>query len=448
MTTQIQEYSQTEAALAMLRERYAGAQFPVETPEGMKEAKAARSELRKYRTDLERVRKEIKGPALERCRLIDAEAKRITEELRALEDPIAEQIEAEERRQEEERQERIRQEQERVEAIQRRIDDIRHAVEPIAWDTPSTEIATTIALVEEIAIDDSFAEFIEQARDAKDATLARLRELESQAKAREEDEARRKAEQAELERRRADEERKRAIRERIDRLRVDPESIEWHGCSSEQIAAHLSAVKHTVIDESFGEFQQDARDAKELAITRLEKLHAAAVDREQEEARRRAELEAQEQRLAAERKRQAVRDQISIILALPAQCPGLTSAEIERVLARAESFIIPEIDDAGLRLEAEEAKVNSLNAIRLALDGRRKYEAEQADLARQKAAQEQREREEAERKRQAEEAARKARYPGDDAIVASVMSTFGVTAEIAEKWLQRYAENVKRSAAA
>ena len=96
--TQIQEYSQTEQALAELRQRYEGATFDLSTTAGDKAARAARAEVKGYSVALEAKRKEIKAPALEHCRLIDAEAARITEELLKLEKPIDEQIKADEQR--------------------------------------------------------------------------------------------------------------------------------------------------------------------------------------------------------------------------------------------------------------------------------------------------------------------------------------------------------------
>ena len=89
MTTTIQEYSATESALADLAQRFKGVVFDVTTKQGMEDAKKGRAELRTYRTDLEKMRKEIKAPALLRCNQIDSEAKRITLELESLEDPIA-----------------------------------------------------------------------------------------------------------------------------------------------------------------------------------------------------------------------------------------------------------------------------------------------------------------------------------------------------------------------
>lgn len=115
----IVEYSKTEAALADLATRYKGVVFEVLTVKGMDAAKKARAELRDYRTSLESKRVEIKAPALERCRLIDAEAKRITSALVALEDPIDAQIKAQEARRDAEKKEKERLEAERIAAEER-----------------------------------------------------------------------------------------------------------------------------------------------------------------------------------------------------------------------------------------------------------------------------------------------------------------------------------------
>lgn len=98
MSTEIVEYSKTEAALATLAERYKGVLFDVSTREGMQAAIKGRAELRGYRVDLEKTRKLIKEPALRRAQLIDSEARRITQAIEALEVPIDDQIKADERR--------------------------------------------------------------------------------------------------------------------------------------------------------------------------------------------------------------------------------------------------------------------------------------------------------------------------------------------------------------
>lgn len=98
----IVEYNETAAAIAVLREKYCTV-FDVTTTKGMTAARETRAEVKGYRVTLEKVRVELKAPALERTRLIDAEAKRITAELLAIEEPIDETIKAEERRKEEEK---------------------------------------------------------------------------------------------------------------------------------------------------------------------------------------------------------------------------------------------------------------------------------------------------------------------------------------------------------
>jgi hypothetical protein len=128
--TEIAEYSPTAHALAELRQKYENAVFPVSTPIGMAKAVAARRELREVRVNLEKLRKELKAPALERSRLIDAEAKAITLHIEALEDPISDQIKAEEQRKADEKAERERIEREKLAELQKRIASIREMAVP------------------------------------------------------------------------------------------------------------------------------------------------------------------------------------------------------------------------------------------------------------------------------------------------------------------------------
>jgi hypothetical protein len=119
MSTSIQEYSETESALAVLSEKYKGTLFDVTSPQGMSDAKKSRAELRGYRVALEKKRVEIKAPALKRTQEIDSEARRITAALIALEDPIDAQIKAEENKKENERLAKEKAEADRIEAEQR-----------------------------------------------------------------------------------------------------------------------------------------------------------------------------------------------------------------------------------------------------------------------------------------------------------------------------------------
>lgn len=209
MTTenlQIKEYSATEAGLAQLRKKYADVQFDLATKEGDEEARAARRELVKLRTSLEAKRKELKAPALAHAMAIDSEAKRITAQIKALEEPIDAQIKAEEKRKEEEKAERERIERERVLAILAKIDVMRGLAHESAFDT-SEQIQSTLTDLSAMEIaDDEFAEFTEEATKVQAVAIDALSELLGRAKAREEEAAKLAAERAELERQRQEQE--------------------------------------------------------------------------------------------------------------------------------------------------------------------------------------------------------------------------------------------------
>lgn len=144
MTTAITEYSPIEAVLADLTARHQGVVFDVTQPTGMKAAKAAAKDIAQYRIALEKKRVELKADVLERGRLLDGEAKRISTQLAAIEDPIVAQIKAEERREEEARQAAIRAEQERLEAEAR----AKKEAEELALAKQREEIARQRAALE------------------------------------------------------------------------------------------------------------------------------------------------------------------------------------------------------------------------------------------------------------------------------------------------------------
>jgi colicin import membrane protein len=177
MQTAIAEYSQTETALAGLRQRFAAVVFDVKSRDGMGQAKAARRELVSTRTALEAKRQELKAPLLERGRLIDDEAKRITGELLLLEKPIDDQIKAEEKRAAEEKAERERKEQERALAVQRRIQEIQCApIEMVTAASGDIEIKIASIKAMEIKLDD-FGSSTGLAESVRQVTLGQLQTL-------------------------------------------------------------------------------------------------------------------------------------------------------------------------------------------------------------------------------------------------------------------------------
>ena len=285
-STAIAEYSKVEAALTMLREKYAGAIFEVATTDGMKLAKEARGEVRGYRTGLEKMRRQIKAPALEHCRLIDAEATRITVELVELEDPIKNQIKTHEDAKEAERQEKIDAETKRVEDIQARIEELRRATGSDFYTLNSDLIMEHISDFEAIAVDESFGEFEQQAQDAKAATLARMREMHDAAIRRETEAAKIKTDREELDKlREADDKRiakereEREAEERKERKRLQAEAAEDLKKLAELRKEQAAAQKKIDDENQRLADEQTARDAEAAAENKREQKAEADAKR-------------------------------------------------------------------------------------------------------------------------------------------------------------------------
>lgn len=319
---QIQEYTKTAAALAELREKYAGAKYDVTTTDGMKAAKGARGELRDLRTSLERTRVQIKAPALERCRLIDEEAKRITAALTALEDPIAEQIRHEETRRERERAEKIAAEERRVAEIRGRIDAIRRV--PVELPNPATAEQCVRAgeRIKDLHGDFEFDEFTVEAAEAKSAAISRLQDMLRDA----EERARQQAELEALRKRdreREAEEAKRRESEDAERRRVDGIRRLIHdrfttapdrmaGAPSQKIEARIAELRQECAPLEYAEFLADAEAARKAALHDLtamlgevRKLEADRAElerlRQENAAREKAERDERARRADAEK---------------------------------------------------------------------------------------------------------------------------------------------------
>ena len=286
--TQIAEYNKTAAALADLGERYRNVVFDVTTREGMAAAIKGRAELRGYRVALEKTRVELKAPALERARLIDAEAKRITAELVAMEEPIDEAIKSEETRRDKERAAREQAERERIAAVQSRIADIAAVPAGVVGQSAAL-IALELEHLQAYEIGEWAAEFAVQAAEAKGKALATLEQLLAGAKAQEQERAEAQARAA-------------AEREELARLRLEQEQRETAeaerrlaAAKEERAAAEAQAEHARVARERIDAAERAAQEARE------------AADREAKAARDRADAEAKAAR-DAEAARQAAAD--------------------------------------------------------------------------------------------------------------------------------------------
>lgn len=235
-TTQIAEYSVTEAALAELRGQYVCVVFDVSNGKGMQAAKDVRAVLRGHRVNLEKKRVELKAPALEHCRFIDTEAKRIAAELSALEDPIDEQIKAEEARKEAEKAERKRKEDERVAAVRAKIDAIRNL--PLdCVGKGLADIDQAIADAEAFSINEFAGAEQLEAGAVKASTLSKLRTVRDLEEAAQGERERLAAERAELDRQKAAQE---ALQREHDRIAAERRAEEDRAAQAER--ERLAAV--------------------------------------------------------------------------------------------------------------------------------------------------------------------------------------------------------------
>ena len=291
MKTEIQAYSPTAAALAELRQKYEKAVFDTSTTVGMAKAVAARRELREIRVNLEKLRKELKAPALERSRLIDAEAKALTTQIEAMEEPIDKQIKAEEERKAAEKAERERIEREKLAALQARVADIRATAVKCVGET-SNDIAGHIILLTQLEIDDTFGVLQGDAHTAKAETISTLRDMHTAALAQEAEAERLRIESEELEaQRKAQEEQAERDRAELAKLRAEHEARE------------REAAEKARIEQEAMEADRRKQEAEAAAIRAEEEAKAKSIrDAEEAElARQRAEIEEQRRKVEAER---------------------------------------------------------------------------------------------------------------------------------------------------
>jgi hypothetical protein len=303
--TAVAEFDKVAAGLAELQKQYGGVVYDVTTTKGMDEAKAARAAVREPRYEIERVRKAAKAPILKLGKELDDRAKAITADILKIEEPIDEQIKNEEARKEAEKQAKILAEQKRVAALQERVAELR-GNRMLSATSGSELLAEHISGVEDIAVDDSFQEFREQAEVAKAEGLEWLRNVHAAAVAHEAEQARIKAEREELARLRAEEEKRQAAErariaeeERVAKATRDAEAArqaeELRQMRLEQAQAAEAERRRIAAEETAAKAIRDA-EAKKLAEERAE------FERQQAEARR---IKEEQERAERERARLA-----------------------------------------------------------------------------------------------------------------------------------------------
>ncbi len=309
---EVEVFSQTDAALAHLREKYAVVPS-TETDEGYAFVKAGVRELTGYRTKLDAERKRVKQPYLDAGRIIDTEAKRITAELVAIEEPVkAAKKEADDREK--------RKQEERIARLQKKVDAIAAWVGRAKGSTSST-IAEIIEEVDQINIDD-FYDLTSEATRVKNDTLDRLNELYTEKMSAEQAERDRQAaiaEQQKAEAARKELEQAAEIERRINTLRMIP--MDLMGKSAAAIRFKIEQLTNYQVPASeFGERAQEAAQAQQQVINQMTMMEQQAAALEQMQAQQ-AEAEAA--------KEEAARLEAEQPACQPEQGPAVTDASYQ-----------------------------------------------------------------------------------------------------------------------
>ena len=281
-------FSVTDAALSELEAKHRGLVVSHGDKKGYLALTQAIAEIRTARVDVEKRRKELKQDALDYGRLVDSTAKTITERLEAIETPLKqnkEQYDAEV--------ERIKREKEEAERL--RIAGIQSLIAAIANAPAALATATAERLQQAIVkagameiTEADYAEFVDQANEAKATAIAALQDLLTARIAAEEAEAARIAEQA-----RIDAERK-AEAERIAKEKAE--------LAAQQAEFQRQQAEARRIQEEADRVRREAEAAEQAKRDAEQAAQQAEIDRQ------RAELKRQQDELAEQQRQQEERD--------------------------------------------------------------------------------------------------------------------------------------------
>jgi hypothetical protein len=265
-------YDVTDAAIAELRQKYEGM-----TANDSKEYKAvtkAIGEVRTLRVSVEKKRKDLKAGALEYGRAVDAEARRIREQLEDIEDPLkATKQEVDD--------EKARAKAEKEEAERARVQGLHEKVQAIkacwfgASDRSSLEVLGLIADLEKREItEEEFAEFADDAKAAKAEAVERLQAARKYAQEREDSAAamarmaeEQKALQAELEEQQAELEAEQA------KVEEERQAIE-----QEKLKAQIEAEAKERFEKALKKEEEQKAAEEAAAKAEAERLEAMKPD--------------------------------------------------------------------------------------------------------------------------------------------------------------------------
>lgn len=175
--TVLAQFKEAEGTLQALADRYRNVVYDVKTPKGMKEAIAARADLRDNgRLFLTRAETRIKGEVNDLKRVMATEVERLVAIVKPAEDAVDQQIKAEEQRKAAEKAERERIEAERIAKHRANIDKLKGYVER-AKGQPIPAIEKAIEVLSGFPIGPEYEEFEDEAKSARDGTVNAMRAM-------------------------------------------------------------------------------------------------------------------------------------------------------------------------------------------------------------------------------------------------------------------------------
>lgn len=299
--TVLAQFKEAEAGMLALAEKYRAVVFDVKTTKGMNEAKAARLDLRENgRLALTRAETRVKADVNSLKSVMSDEVDRLVAIVKPAEDAIDAQIKAEEKRKADEKAERERIEAERVAKHRERLAKIpaylTHCQQP---GMTAARIAAGIELLAKTTFGPDWQEFAVPAANAQCETLEAMRKLHAQAVEREAETVRLEAQRAEQERiaeQQAEAQRQLAaqaatlaanvarvtgLQARIAEIHAAATGHE-HSTPAMLREAAIAVASLDVSEAEYQEFAAQAQGAKDMTIAMLDRLHAAAMQRQAE----------------------------------------------------------------------------------------------------------------------------------------------------------------------
>lgn len=267
-STALTTLTAVEQGIAALVDAYGGKTFEVKTTKGLEAAKAARMAIREPRYNIPHLIKAKKAELKEAGAALEAEGERITNLLLAIEQPIDDQITAEELRKKKERDAKAAAKQALIDSAREVIDAIVNRVS-LAVGQPPAGILEMISVLDAIECGEAlFGDSNGDVMRAKSETLIKLREQHTRAVAWEEQQEQMR-ETARLA----------AIQADIDKFAAVVLGAIGKGSADIGAAmAQVEAIEITV--ERFAERADVALDARTKAVLSLDTMRTAALTAE------------------------------------------------------------------------------------------------------------------------------------------------------------------------